>query len=166
MSNHIGQKNPNFRHGDSRTRLYHIYELMKQRCNPKNKNLKKYKNYAGRGIRVCDEWGGSKAFPIFKEWALLHGYSDELTLERIDVNGDYSPQNCKWIPKSEQLLNTRVTRKLDGVPISIIAKEHNLPTKIVRQRLDYGWDIEKALSTPIRKRRTKNEIKTRHGDGG
>lgn len=158
MSNFTGVRNSNYRHGDSRTRLYHIYVLMKQRCNFQNKNVSRFKNYAGRGIRVCDEWLGPNAFPIFKEWALSHGYSDDLTLERIDVNGDYCPENCKWIPKSEQTLNTRVTRKLNGVPLSVIAKEHNLPLKIVRQRLDYGWDLERIINTPVGKRRTKREM--------
>ena len=158
MSNFTGQDNSNYRHGDSRTRLYHIYELMKQRCNPKYKNIARYKNYAGRGIKVCDEWVGAKSFPVFKEWALSHGYNEELTLERIDVDGDYSPQNCKWIPKSEQVLNTRVSRKLNGISLSTIAKENNLPIKILRQRLDYGWDMERILKTPIRKRKTKSEM--------
>lgn len=94
------------KHGDSETRLYDIYRGIKRRClNPK---FKHYKDYGGRGIKICDEW--LEDYLNFKEWAINNGYSDNLTIERIDFNGNYEPNNCKWIPLSEQPKNTRRCR--------------------------------------------------------
>lgn len=89
---------------ESKTRLHRIWANMKGRCH--NKKLKVYKHYGGRGIKVCEEWNEYKNF---KEWALNNGYKDNLTIERIDVNGNYCPENCKWITLSEQCLNKRQT---------------------------------------------------------
>jgi hypothetical protein len=80
---------------------------MRARCN--NSHVRSYKNYGGRGIKICDEWND---FERFYNWAMSNGYSDILTIERIDCNGNYCPDNCKWIPKVEQALNRRNTLKL------------------------------------------------------
>lgn len=93
-------------HGDSHSRLYHIWQNMKDRCN-RNKN-KNYKHYGGRGIKVYDKWYD---YLIFKDWALNNGYESNLTIERIDVNGNYEPSNCKWITIQEQQKNKRNSKQ-------------------------------------------------------
>ena len=96
-----GIENSNYKHGLSNTRLYVIWSSMKQRC--QNPKATEYSCYGGRGIRVCPEWEND--FKTFYTWAINNGYSGELTIDRIDVNGDYKPANCRWIPQKEQYKN-------------------------------------------------------------
>lgn len=95
----------------SNERLKSIYGHMKQRCyNSKNPN---YPAYGGRGIRICDEWLDS--YDAFETWALSNSYADELTLDRIDVNGDYEPANCRWADMKIQGNNKRHYWLPDGI---------------------------------------------------
>lgn len=139
----------NIKHGMSGTRIHTIWNAMRARCSLKSGFA--YAYYGGRGIKVCDEW---LDFQTFCDWAMAHGYSDKLTLERIDTNGDYCPQNCKWITMSEQSRNKRSTIWVmyDGRRMSLVeaAEIANLPYKDVWQRIKkLGWTADRALSEPI-----------------
>jgi hypothetical protein len=101
----VGQDNTNYKHGFSGTKLHNCWRDMRFRVN--NKTWKKAHCYSGRGITVCQEW---LDFMVFREWALINGYIEGLTLDRKDNNGNYTPDNCRWITHQEQAFNQRVNR--------------------------------------------------------
>lgn len=90
-------------HGQRKTRLYRIWVCMRNRCYQKNYHA--FQHYGGRGITVCDEWNNS--FETFRDWAMSHGYTDNLTIDRKDNDKGYSPENCKWSTMAEQNQNKR-----------------------------------------------------------
>lgn len=90
--------------GVRNSRLYHVYYGMKERCY--NQNSPSYDTYGGRGIQICKEW--SESYKNFCDWAMENGYSDDLTIDRIDPDGDYCPENCRWIPLSENSARANV----------------------------------------------------------
>jgi hypothetical protein len=98
----------NTKHGLSHSRLKRTYYNMKSRCY--NSNTPKFENHGGRGIIVCEEWLGENGFLNFYNWAIQNGYSDELTLDRIDNEGNYESSNCRWATYEEQNFNRRVNR--------------------------------------------------------
>ena len=119
-------------------KLYKKWLHMKDRCY--NINDVSYKNYGKRGITVCEEW---KNYDNFAEWSLKNGYKPNLELDRINVNGNYEPKNCKWIPMSEQASNTRKTIWLtyNGITKTMVqwAKELNIPYQKLYYRKTQGW---------------------------
>lgn len=138
-------------HGQTKTKLYGVWQGMKRRCYcPTDKS---YKNYGGRGIHLHESWLN---FENFREWSIQNGYKEGLTIERIDVNKNYEPSNCTWIPLKRQARNRRTTHYLsyNGETFSITewAEKTGIPRKTISQRINnYGWSVDKALT----KRTTK-----------
>ena len=124
-------------------RLHRIYTNMKTRCY--NPNSPSYKNYGARGIEICNEWGTYKKF---EEWSLKNGYKDDLTIERIDVNGNYSPENCRWATPLEQAQNKRTTILKDGISLKRWCYLHGKSYKAVTS----------ALYKAIKKGKSKQEF--------
>lgn len=138
-------------HGYTGTRLYTTWCNMKGRCY--RKSTKRYERYGGRGITVCKEWKDS--FETFKEWALNNGYSDSLTLDRIDNNGNYCPENCRWITNKEQQSNKSdnhlITYNGRTQTITQWAEELGMSGKSFEKRIRVWKDIKRAIETPVQK---------------
>lgn len=131
------------------TRLGSIYHNMKTRCY--NPNYDKYQYYGGKGIAVCDEWLSS--YDVFEKWAIENGYDDTLTLDRIDVNGSYCPENCRWVTRKGQA-NNRTSNRLityngETKTIQQWADITGISNKTISQRIAAGWSIDKVMTTPI-----------------
>lgn len=139
-------------HNKSKTRIYHIWKSMRQRCY--NENDYSYKNYGGREIKVCDEWYND--FTAFYNWSIEHNYQENLTIDRIDNNGNYEPENCRWVSKLIQSNNTRfnkyITINNETKSLADWCRYYNLNYNSVEQRINrYHWEPSKALLTPFRK---------------
>lgn len=136
-------------HGLSKAKIYNTWNSMKARCY--NTKSSSYKRYGGRGISVCEEW--SKSFETFYAWSMQNGYNENLTIERIDNNGNYCPENCKWISKKEQCRNRRTNISFEYNGEKHILTEwceiFNLDYKLVHNRIyKMKWSFEKSILTP------------------
>lgn len=149
-----GRKKSDTFHKKSDSRLYGKYWNMRRRCY--DKTYKCYHRYGGRGIKVCEEWLNDSG--AFVRWAILNGALDKtLTLDRIDNDGDYCPENCRFVSMKEQNRNVSRNRILEFNGEKHCVAEWieitGIPESTFRSRLSLGWDIEKILNTPIRERR-------------
>lgn len=137
------------KHNKCKTRLYKCWKHIKQRCY--DKNSKEYINYGGRGITVCNEWLND--FQVFYDWAMANGYKDDLTIDRIDVNGNYEPSNCRWVTVKVQNNNKRSNRLITynekTQTLAQWADELQINYKKLYARIvTFSWNIEKAFNTP------------------
>lgn len=138
-------------HGESKTSLYFVWKSMRQRC--KNPNNSRYWDYGGRGIDVCAEWDD---FLNFKEWAYENGYAEGLTIDRIDNDKGYSPENCRVTDYIVQGNNKRNVRQVEyngkKQTIREIADRVGIDRDLLSQRVFiHGWDIDKAIREPTKK---------------
>lgn len=136
-------------HGLSKTRLFRIWSSMLNRCY--NTNVLRYKNYGGRGIKVCDEW---LIFKPFYDWAMANGYNDTLTIDRINVDGNYEPNNCHF-SNAKQQANNRTNNNLifynnETHTLAEWAEILKINRSTLWYRLKRGWSIKRAFSTPIK----------------
>ena len=136
-------------HGKIQKPLYKTWQNMKQRCY--NSNNKSYNNYGGRGIAVCSEWLND--FQAFYNWSVVNGYKNGLQIDRIDVNGDYEPNNCRYITAKENSNNRRNTKlyTIDNStkPLSEWCNTQNLNYCTVWRRIRHGWSIRRALELEV-----------------
>jgi len=106
-----------------------------------------------RGVIVCDEWKNN--YSSFKKWALENGYNETLTIDRINVNGNYEPNNCRWATSKEQSRNRTdnfyITYQGNKYILTDFAREHNINTKTLKRRLQKGWTIDDAINIPVPK---------------
>lgn len=147
-------------HKESRSRLYRVWIGMKGRCN--NCKNKAYSYYGGRGIKVCQEWGTS--YEAFRKWALVSGYQDALTIDRIDVNGNYCPENCRWVDMKTQMNNTRANRRItqngETRTMAEWAARTGIAYETIRYRATSGKPADDVLRLPQKRREkcgNKNE---------
>lgn len=126
-------------HGKSSSRIYGIYRNMKTRC--LNKNSPRYKDYGGRGITICDEWMDD--FMSFYNWSVDSGYKEDLTIDRINNNGNYSPSNCRWATDTEQIRNRSNTWLIEINGETKTAQEwclqNGVSYKLAHNRKTKGW---------------------------
>lgn len=151
------------KHGDAQRgdhkRLHQIWASMKDRC--KNQKSSAYKYYGAKGVKVCADW---HEYENFKKWALENGYKKDLSIDRIDVNGDYCPENCRWVTHKEQMNNTTRNRIIcfngKEQTISQWSEETGINRDTLNNRLGrLGWSVEKAMTTPPQIQRGKNTEK-------
>lgn len=140
----------NYRHGGAangkKERLYRIWDGIKKRCyNPKTDS---FPRYGGRGITMCEEWENDYA--VFKDWALSHGYRDDLSIDRIDSDGDYCPDNCRWATNKEQQNNLSSNRWIDlhgqKLTVAQFSERYGVPHYLILHRLNSGFSADQLVA--------------------
>ena len=138
-------------YGLSHTRLFRIWEHMKNRCNSESDDS--YKHYGLRGITVCPEWEND--FLCFYNWAMDNGYSDSLSIDRINNDKGYSPDNCRWVDQKVQANNTRWNHHIEyngeDHTLSEWGKILGIKPNTLLYRIRRGWDLERAFTTEVKK---------------
>ena len=138
-----------------RTRLYRVWDNMRTRCTCPSKGKDYELYYGGKGIRVCESWMAS--FAAFQEWAMEHGYDDYKVLDRIDSNGDYCPQNCRFVTITENNRNRSCTIRITALgvtqPLSAWAEFMGVPYGRLYNRYIAGLTGEEILFLPFRYRK-------------
>lgn len=137
-------------HGLSDERLYRIWKAMRQRCN--NPKAENYRFYGQRGVKICDDW--NKDFMSFYQWSINNGYHSDLTIDRINPDGNYCPGNCRWITMAQQNLNRHSNQIIEFNGIRKTVKEWSddigVDYKTLWNRINiYGWELSKALTSSI-----------------
>lgn len=134
----------NLKHGLKYSRLYYIHQGMKQRClNPNNKS---YKDYGAKGITVCSDW---LDFENFHRWAMANGYSDKLTIDRIDCCGNYEPGNCRWVTAFRQASNKKNNHYIEWMgekhTLAEWSRITGIESSLLRYRLKKGMELDKVF---------------------
>lgn len=140
----------NTKHSLDGNKIYHVFNSMKARCY--SKYNKSYKNYGGRGILICEEW--LRDVRVFVNWAEENGYREGLTIERIDVNGNYSPENCTWVTRNDQMNNMRrnifITFENQTKTLAQWARIINIKFETLYYRIVTAkWNVKDALTKPV-----------------
>ena len=148
----------NLKHGMSNSRIYRIWKKMKERCT--NTNSNNYAHYGGKGIKICDEWLND--FTEFYNWSMANGYTDELTIDRIDVSGNYCPENCRWVDMKTQQRNRTNNIQIEyqgkKMCLSEVAEKLGVNQKMIQNRYRRGYSEREMLTLGTRKLRNEKKI--------